>query len=546
MLLSYELLRSYLQAREDAEHNVYNLVHMMSEQITRTIQTVDINLQDISGELEQDPDLPQNDAEFRARLQRLAIVPFVRALFVIGPDGYILHDTDYPNTPRISLADREYFKAHQNNPSLGLHISGPLKSRSRGVWFVSLSRRIQSADGKFAGIVVAAVEPLYFESLYQRLWVGKGEIALLLDQGTMLARSPMVEQAVGESFGDIEIFRTLLRGKNPNVAWIKNPVDEDVRVIGYQRLESAPIVLLVTLNGADFMRPWRSHAIAGVIGASILLVLLVLLEYLSIRSRRREKAARLRLEKTERLEAIGRFASSIAHDCGNIMRIIRSATIVLKPLVADRQEAVRLLGEVDATLNAGRALVNRLLNYARNAETRLEVANPYALVEEVLPIVRQAAGPGVEVVVASEGRATLCRVDKAQFQAAIINVALNSRDAMPFGGTITIDVQSVHDGDTRGHADWVDINIQDNGTGMTEDTQRQAFDPFFTMKEGGVGHGLGLSQVQEFARQCGGRIDILSLPDQGTAIRIRLPSEARIRQTEGTGVALAEVSPWLR
>lgn len=100
LLLSYELFRSYSSAREDAERNVFNLVHIMSEQMARTIQSVDVNLQDISGELESNPDLPDNDPAFRARLhKRLAAMPFVRALFVIGRDGTFHMTPTFPARP---------------------------------------------------------------------------------------------------------------------------------------------------------------------------------------------------------------------------------------------------------------------------------------------------------------------------------------------------------------------------------------------------------------------------------------------------------------
>lgn len=386
-----------------------------------------------------------------------------------------------------------------------------------------MSRRIETADGGFGGIVVAAVEPLYFETFYQRLWVGKGTIALLLEHGIMLARVPANEQVIGTSFAGAEPFRSLLGLGNPGVAWIRSPIDDTLRVVGYQKLEIAPVVVLVTLNEDEVLQPWRYHAMVALIGASILILLLVVVEVLSRRSRKREEAARLRLEQTQRLEALGRFAGSIAHDCGNLMRIIRSATVVLRPLVDDRREAVRLLDQVDKTLDAGRALVNRLLTYGRNTQIHIETADPRLLVEEVLPIARQAAGPGVDVVADLPPEAVLCRMDKAQFQATIVNLVLNARDAMPSGGTITIDVRAVEDMDALGNTDWVDISVEDDGVGMTDDIRRQAFDPFFTMKETGEGHGMGLSQAQEFARQCAGQIDIFSRPGQGTKVRIRLP-----------------------
>ena len=526
LLLSYELWRSYAAAREDAERNVSNLIHVMSEQVARTIQSVDVNLQDIAGELAAAPAMPDNDPAFRARLhKRLVSMPFVRALFVIDRGGYISHDTDFPSTPRVSLADRDYFRIHQNDPSVGMHIGRPLKSRSRGVWFISLSRGIETADGSFGGIVVAAVEPLYFQSFYQQLWVGGGTVSLFLSPGTLLARSPARDELIGTSFAGVEPFRSLLAMRTSGVDWRKSPIDGVMRIAGYQRLDIAPVIVVVTLSEADVMRSWRSHATVLLVGAAILFTLLAGLEWLSRRSRRREEAARQRLETTQRLEAIGRFAGSIAHDCGNLMRIIRSATVVLRPLVRDRQEAEKLLDEVDTSLDAGRALVNRLLAYARNTEIRLEAADPGELVREILPIARQAAGPGIAVATTSAGEAAACRIDRAQFQAAIVNLVLNARDAMPAGGTITIDVRSVEDMDLSGATSWVDVSVTDDGIGMSEAVRRQAFDPFFTMKGTGEGHGMGLSQTQEFVRQCGGRADIFSQPGEGTTVRLRLPQD---------------------
>lgn len=527
LLLAYELWRSYTAAREDTERSVYNLVHVMSEQIARTIQSIDVNLQDIAGELAKSPALLENDTTFRAGLhKRLATLPYVRALFVIRRDGYISHDTDFPSTPRVRLADREYFKAHREDASLGLHISHPLKSRSLGVWFISLSRRVETADGRFGGIAVAAVEPLYFEKFYRRLWLGGGTIALLLEDGTMLARSPANEEVMGASFAGVEPFPSLARGEDHGVFWITSPIDGVRRVVGYQLLDSVPLVMLVTLNEAEVMRPWRAHAMVGLIGATILLTLLLALEWLTRRSRRREEQARLHLERTRRLEAVGRFAGNIAHDLGNLMRIIRSAMVVLRPMVSEKREAVALLDEVDLSLASGRALINQLLSYARNAEIRLEAADLNLLVSDCLPLLRQAAGPRVEIATMLAPEAATCLLDKAQFQAAIVNLVLNARDAMPDGGRISIDIRLIEEADAIGPSRWVDLNISDEGIGMTDDIRHQAFDPFFTTKEPGAGTGIGLSQVMDFARQCSGRVEIFSRAGEGTTIRLRLPMEA--------------------
>src|SRR3546814_11017540 len=94
---------------------------------------------------------------------------YLRALFVIGPDGFIQHDTDYPDTPRVSLADRSYFRQHRDNPGLSIFVGKPLLSRSVHRWFVPLARRIVKADGSFAGVGVVAIHPLFFDWTFCRL-----------------------------------------------------------------------------------------------------------------------------------------------------------------------------------------------------------------------------------------------------------------------------------------------------------------------------------------------------------------------------------------
>jgi len=136
-----------------------NLAHVLAEQTTGSIQAIDLILESIAERLEVSPAMPDHDPIFeQAMRDKLAGLPYVRAIFVIGPDGFITQDTDHPFTPRKNLADRAYFKAHLDNPALGLHIGPPLQSRSTDTWFVSLSRRIGRADGAFPGIIVAAVE----------------------------------------------------------------------------------------------------------------------------------------------------------------------------------------------------------------------------------------------------------------------------------------------------------------------------------------------------------------------------------------------------
>lgn len=498
-------------------------MHVLSEHTERTIQSIDSNLEGIVAELEAAPKLDDNDARFRAELRRrLNSLPYVRALFIIDADGFISHDTDYPETPRVSLADRAYFKAHQDNPMIKLQVGNPLQSRSLGVWFISLSRRIEHADGSFAGIVVAAMEPLYFEHFYRQLWVGSGTIGLFLNDGTLLARSPRDQDIIGSSFATSEPFSTLLHQDRQSVFWINSPIDGVSRVAGYRVLYSVPLVMLVAMNEDEVMRPWRSHTTVAVVGAALVLIMLTAIEWLSRRNRQREQRAQARLMEAERLESIGRFAGGVAHDVGNLLHVVRSAVLLLRPQVVDRPKAEGILDQIDDTIAVGGKLVNELLFYARAEHCEPQDIDLDALLAETLPMLRRAAGPRVDIRVFYAGSNVTCLSHVAQFQATLLNLILNARDAMPDGGTISIDIRSVRDEE----GEWGEISFADNGRGMSPDVLQRAFDPFFTTKEGSTGHGLGLSQVRAFAEFSKGTLAVESEEGKGTTVRLRLPIAA--------------------
>ncbi len=520
-LLAFELWRSYGIARQDAERNVANLTHALAEQTARTVQAIDLSLQSIATELASAGDLPDNDPRFLGDLhRRLHTLPFVRALFVVGADGFISHDTDYPATPRVSLADRPYFIAHRDNRDLGLRIGTPLRSRSVGVWFVSLTRRIERADGSFAGIVVVAMEPLYFEKFYRELLVGGGTIALFLENGTLLARAPTDEGIIGTS--PEEPFTNLRDGSAPNVSWTKSPSTQIPRVRAYEALDDVPLVMQVTLNEAEAMQPWRSHMIVVMIGSGIIMAMLAGMECLAQRYRRREDQARARLVEAERLESIGRFASGVAHDIGSLLRVLRSSVLLQRQGGRVEAKTKEFIDQIDTTVAIGDELIRQLLSHSRAGGTHPRIVEINSLLSEALPMLRRAAGPKVEMRASFAESQPRCLIDGARFRAVVLNLVLNARDAMPQGGIISISVSLVPRGEAAPVGE-VELLVSDQGAGMPANIRKKVLDPFFTTKGSELGSGLGLHQVEAFVLDSHGKLDIASEVGKGTTVRIRLP-----------------------
>jgi two-component system, NtrC family, sensor kinase len=541
LLGAMDLWQSHRAARMRGEENARNLVHLLAEQTERTFQAIDLTLQGVGAVLTAHPDIPDNDAGFRDTLTgRLRTLPYVRALFAVGPDGFLVHDTGYPATPHVSVADRPYFKDHRENAKLGLHIGHPLRSRVDDTWLISFSRRLDRHDGSFGGVIVAAVDPRYFETFYHGLSVGEGGfISLLLRDGTMLARSPASEQAIGKSFAAASAAFEHLADSPHGVYWSTSPVDGLWRVVGYKALDEAPALVLVGLTQQSVLQPWRDHAVSVIAAVMALLSLIGALVYLLLRNRRRDQQEQARLNRMQRLESLGRIAGGMAHDFGNTLRIALSTLKLIRPALVNDGEARSLVDDTERFLASAMNMTQRLLAFARRQELRPRVTRIDVLIAEFAPILKQAAAPRASVEFALHTDGAACRLDPVQFEATLLNLVLNARDAMPYGGTIRIttgftDPPPSARGPLDKQTPWVRVTVSDPGVGMSPAALEQAFDPFFTTKGPGQGTGLGLSQVHGFVRQSNGEVLLESQEGRGTRVQLLFPVVPHDDQLDGS------------
>ncbi len=280
------------------ERSAHALARVLEEQTARGLQAVDLTLTGIIDALMLSPGLGDHNPVFEDKLrERLKALPQVRALFVIGPDGFITQDTDHPDTPRVTLADRDYFIAHAADPSPMLRISKPLISRSVGAWFISVSRRITHSDGRFGGIAVAAVEPRHFERFYRELTVGEHDrIALFRRDGTLLVGTPYDDQAIGKDFSTMDLFRTQLPRAANGTYRLLSMFDQTPRTISYRSVPGFPLVVAVALAEADLLAGWWRTVTTAAVAAGLVAILIVLLLILWGR-RRAEHEQSIRLAR---------------------------------------------------------------------------------------------------------------------------------------------------------------------------------------------------------------------------------------------------------
>ncbi len=242
------------------------------------------------------------------------------------------------------------------------------------------------------------------------------------------------------------------------------------------------------------------------------------------RTREREIALR-QLHESQKMESIGQLTGGVAHDFNNLLAVILGSLALLKKTIPEDARATRLLDRAIQGAERGATLTSRLLAFARRQELKFEVVRLQALVPDMLDFLRHSVGPAVSVGVDIPPDVQPVEVDANQLELALMNLAVNARDAMPQGGTLTITCRDGVGGEAHGlpRGDYVQVAVADSGEGMSETTLARAKEPFFTTKGIGKGTGLGLSMVHGFTAQSGGAMDITSRPGEGTVVTLWLP-----------------------
>lgn len=236
-----------------------------------------------------------------------------------------------------------------------------------------------------------------------------------------------------------------------------------------------------------------------------------------------------RLAQAQKLESVGQLAGGVAHDFNNLLTaIIGNAEIARAQLAADHPARADLDSALDAARRSAQ-LTRQLLAFAARNTMDVRVLSLTVLLKEITSLLQRLIGEHITLRVSCDPNLLLTRIDPTQFEQLILNLAVNARDAMPDGGTLSIDARNVRvlDGDRdAGHGiapgAWVALSVRDTGQGMSPEVSRRAFEPFFTTKDVGAGTGLGLAVVYGTVQQHGGHVDIESVQGAGTTVRILL------------------------
>ena len=367
-------------------------------------------------------------------------------------------------------------------------------------------------NGRVAYVVTVVIRPGGIRDALLNSRLPKDWIATVVDtSGRVVARTRNDEAYLGRPASDAALAarraassgtyvgKTLEGVDTVSAFWLSPTTGWSVHIGVPDNLANAPLQRSFLIMVGGFT--------ASVLLAALFVALLVR----ELRLRRREAAV---LEQSGRLEALGRLTGGVAHDFNNLLMIIQGSAEILQRQVKEAR-ALRALSAIrDATGRAAK-LTRELLVFARGGTAEKAVVELGGAVNDCLDFMREAVGPSIEVKAEIEPEPCAVDIDRVQLEVALLNLAVNARDAMPGGGTITVSTR-------RGERE-VRLTVADTGEGIPPDVAARVFDPFFTTKGPGAGTGLGLTQVYSFSKHSGGTAEVASRSGRGAAIVLTLP-----------------------
>jgi PAS domain S-box-containing protein len=255
------------------------------------------------------------------------------------------------------------------------------------------------------------------------------------------------------------------------------------------------------------------------------------------------RAAETRLRQSQKMEAVGQFTGGVAHDFNNLLMAILGSLEILRKRMPDDPRLLALLDNAVLGAKRGSSLTQRMLAFARRQELKHEAVDLASLVNNMLELLQRSLGPAIDIETNFPRDAVRVRTDVNQLETALLNLAINGRDAMPEGGTIRISLKE-HSVGARHPTGlppgrYACLAVLDTGHGMDEATLARATEPFFTTKGIGKGTGLGLSMVEGLTAQSGGKLLVQSAPGQGTTIELWLPVSTDMASAAGLDPAVA-------
>ena len=547
VLFAYVAYASYQQAFTLADERIDRALAVSAEQALRIFRSIDVTLDSIDQITrgKTDAAIAETAPELTQRLKQFTrAFPDISSIWVLDRNGdAIVSSLFYPIPPSFNAPERSYLKAELADGD-GLKIGRVVEITLTGSILFPVSKQRRDHPGRFSGFTLVSVLPSAFEQAYATLRGNTtASFALIRDDGVVLARHPLaarpgivLDQSSG--FGQL-ILRNPDGGRYTSVS----RVDGVERRFAVRKLQGLPVFVSSSIETREIVEGW-AWQMARYVGITIpAMALVCLFIVLTVRRTKafyaeveRREALEQNIRQAQRIEAVGQLTGGIAHDFNNLLTVI----------IGNLQMAIRQLPDgkprammENAQRGAMRAaeLTKRLLAFSRNQALNPKPIDVNRLVSTMSDMMGRTLGETITILTVRGAGLWEIEADITELESALLNLAVNARDAMPDGGTLTLETANAYLDDEYSESvrglktgQYVMIAVSDTGGGMPKEVLDKAFDPFFTTKPAGAGTGLGLSQAYGFVKQSGGHIKIYSEIGHGTTVKIYLPRRTSAAQ----------------
>ncbi len=544
-LFSFASFVSYRDNSALQDERLGRTLDVLQEQATRVFRSIDATLDSLEAITggRSDAELAGEAERLHERLKQIAdSYPEIQSAWIFDRTGRAVATSLRNPPPPGDFSHRDYFRAHLEG-GLTRYIGEVHESAFGGEPFFAVSRARYGPDKAFAGVVEVSIIPSDFYRFYSSLVSGGGiQYGLIRRDGTFLVRYPQPPSPTKRLTPISAFAQAIATAPTGGIYSAVSQIDGIERRLAYRLLPEFGIYVSTGIETATIRRQWlqtmSSHLLFGVPATLLLAISLVTIlrrtQRLHSEQDRRE-AAEIVARHGQKMEAIGQLTGGVAHDFNNLLTIIlgnlEQADRQLKVMAEGPPERLqRAISRAMAGAQRAATLTQRLLAFSRQVPHNPEPIDANRLLNGLSDFLGRSLGEKVSLEVVGAAGLWNCEVDRSELEAALINLCVNARDAMPDGGKLTIETSNAYLDDTYtlGQPDlapgqYVMISITDTGIGMARETAERAFEPFFTTKPPGHGTGLGLSQVYGFVKQSRGHIKIYSELGQGTTVKIYLP-----------------------
>jgi signal transduction histidine kinase len=532
-LLGFAQLRA--NAIDAARARAQSYSNILSAHLDSTVDAMDARLEQIALQ-SQRLGGPQGDAT-----QWLRVLDTARAgattigsISVTDASGRIRHST----LRAIIGADRRdrFISQALADPNAPALLSDePMTSPFSGELLLPFGRRLVDERGRATGAVVATFAPESLRPFYRSIDTEGGTLRVLHRTGAKVFEEPATTTPPSP---DDPVLASYRAGYQRGV--FTRPLREGgpTLITSYAAVGDTALIVSVSLGQAEALQTWRQEVFVGgliLIGLLVAFGVAVSLMLRQLKARELAEAAllqqRQRTADAQRLESLGQLTGGVAHDFNNLLTvIIGSADSIVARVSAELRPRVESI--LYAADNAA-ALIQHLLAFSRRQALQFAAVDLNGVVTAMDDMLRRSLGARVETQITLAPNLWRAYADRAQVESALLNLAINARDAMPDGGNLTIETHNAHldphyaaqNPDVTA-GDYVALAVTDTGVGMAPEVLERALEPFFTTKDVGKGSGLGLSMIYGFARQSKGHVKIYSEVGRGTTVRLYLPRDA--------------------